>query len=85
MKDREVSPIATVSIRLAVRNECYEAFICVCKELARKTVSLTFVYFAPATLCSVTLEKTSCTSLVAFCTPHLSGEMQSFDSYRTEF
>lgn len=76
--------MATVSAGLASIDEWYESFIRFSKELSRKNLSLALAYFASATLHKALLDAKFCTDLLAPRIRVLSGEVQDFDSYRTE-
>lgn len=82
---RELSRIATVFTCVAFSDECCKGPIRVCKELLYKGISVALVYFTSATLYKAPLDEASCTGLFALCTCLLSREMQSFDSYPTDF
>lgn len=84
IKARQVFRIAAGTTCLTCRDECYEAFNRVCKELSNRGVSLALVCFTSVTLCMALLDKKICTGLLAVRTRPLSGEMQYFDSFRIE-
>lgn len=81
----QISLVATVSVCFASSLECYRGWVCACKRLSHKEVSLKPGYSTSDLSYKAPFNEEVWTVFLAFCTLARTEKMQSFDNYRTKF